>query len=644
MLTTLRRLSKSKGGQFIFVILLLTMLAAWGLADVTSLRTGDWGIGGGGLANVGSESVSQADMDKIMERRLAQLRQQKPDATYATIAPEFDSFLTQLLQERTLMALADKAGLTVSKRLVDAEIAQIPGMLGFDGKFSEANYQQFLARERLTDQIVRGEIRSSILQRLVLLPAAATVRVPVGQALPYASMMMEARSGEIGFVATKAFEAGIQPTPADFQSFYAANRARYAVPEQRVLRIARIGPDQVAAITASDAEIAAAYKAGQAQYAAKDSRVINRAVVAGKAQADAIAAKVRAGTAFAAAAAPAGLATSDVSLGAQTQAQLANLISPAIADAAFKAPAGGVVGPVQSDLGWVVLKVESVKHEAGKSLDQARPEIAAKLTADKRKTALDELVSTVEDEVSERANFTETVTRHKLSASETPPLLADGSSRAQPGYKLPAELQPILKEGFSLEPDDEPTIVTLANNAGYALVALGQVTPAAPAPLAAVADRVRADFVHQRALEKARVLAQSLAAKANGPAALGPLIAGAGVALPKPAPVNARRLQIAQYQGNVPAPLKMLFALAAGKAQYVAAPNGEGFFLVKVNSITPGDARTNPGIIAQQQAALNQQAGPEIAEQFVKAVQRQLGVKRNESAIAQAKQRLASAQ
>ena len=51
------------------------------------------------------------------------------------------------------------------------------------------------------------------------------------------------------------------------------------VPEQRVLRIARIGPEQVAQRQRHRAGIAAYYNANQATYGAKEIRVISQAVV-----------------------------------------------------------------------------------------------------------------------------------------------------------------------------------------------------------------------------------------------------------------------------------------------------------------------------------------------------------------------------
>ena len=141
-----------------------------------------------------------------------------------------------------------------------------------------------------------------MLQRLLLTPVATNARVSVGMATPYASMMLEAREGEVAIVPLAAFRAGLNPTDADLQGFYQANRNRYMIPEQRVLRIARIGPEQVAGVTASDQEIAAYYNRNKANYAAKDTRTLSQAVVQDQATANAIAAKAKAGATIAAAA------------------------------------------------------------------------------------------------------------------------------------------------------------------------------------------------------------------------------------------------------------------------------------------------------------------------------------------------------
>ena len=639
MFAFFRRLSKSTVGSIIMVLFVVAILASFALGDVANLRNGT-GLSSSTLAKVGREQITDRDLSRAMERRLADVRQQNPEADYATLAADFEPLLSSLIDQRTLQAFADKFGFTLSKRLIDAEIANIPGTKGLDGKFSDQAYQSFLAQQRMTDQEARQVISSAILQRMLLTPVATNARVPVGFATPYASMLLEARQGDVAIVPVTAFRAGLNPTDADLQRFYAANRARYMVPEQRILRLARIGPEQVAGATATEAEIAAYYNANQATYGAKEIRVISQAVVQDRNSANAIAARARGGASFVAATAPAGLSAADISVGPQTRGEFAALAGDAVAAAAFAAPSGGVVGPLQSDLGWHVVKVDSIRREGGKPLAAARAEIAAKLTADKRKDALTDLVAKVEDSISGGSNYVEAASQAKLAVTQTPLITASGLARDNPGYKFPAEMAPALKSGFELTPDDDPVIETLAKDAGYVLVAPARVVAAAPAPFATVKARVAEDWVNRQAFERARAVAIAIAAKTARGVPLAKAVAEAGIPLPPARPVGARRLQLSEMGNNVPAAIRMLFTLGAGKSRMVPDPQQRGFSIVKVNRIVPGNALNQPALIGRVQNEFQQAITEEYARQFIAAIREAVGSRRNESAIAATKKRI----
>jgi peptidyl-prolyl cis-trans isomerase D len=641
MLSSVRRLSKSKVGTIILVVFLLAILASFALADITSLRPGG-NLSQGVLARVGSEQVTEAELSDVMQRQLQQLREQKPDATYADLAPEFDDIVNGLIQEKTLKAYAEEHGLLPSKKLVDAEIVKIPGVRGLDGRFSEAAYRGWLAQNRLTDAQVRSELSTLLLQRLVLTPLAANTRVPVGVARPYASMLLEQRSGQVALVPTTAYQAGPAPTDAELQAFYTRYRDRYLVPEQRVVRIARIGPEQLGNVAPTDAEIAAYYNANRATYAGGETRVLSRASVADRDAAAQIAARARSG-AFAAAAAPAGFSAADVALGAQTRDQLAGLAGAEVAAQVFAAPAGAVIGPVQSSTGFDVIKVDSINRTPGRTLEQARAEIATRLSAEKRTNGLTDLVARVEEQLADGRNFAEVAAANRLAVLNTPPVIASGTSPSDRNFRLPAEYAALPKAAFDLAPDDDPVVEELPGEAGYALVATGDVTPAAPAPLASIRERVAADFRTKRALDRARTVANQVVAKANSGTPLARAWSEAGgPATSSPSPLQVRRLELAQLEGQVPAPLRMLFSLAPGKTRVVAAPNNGGYFVVNLERIVPGDALSQPGLISQVQSDFNRQAGSELVAQFLSAAQAELGVSRNETAIAAARRRFTS--
>ncbi|WP_037501875.1 peptidylprolyl isomerase [Sphingomonas jaspsi] len=638
MFAAMRRLSKSKFGTAIFVAFLLTILASFALADMNSF--GNKGAKSGVIAEIGDEQVTDRDLSTASKQALNQLRQQNPTADYSALATYFDDIVNGLIDEHTIAAFAADHGFVLSKRLVDAEIASNPNTRGLDGKFSEQAYAAFLQQAQLTDADLRRLISSSLIQRQIVAPAAINYKVPLGVARPYASMLLEKREGELGLVAIDQFAAGLNPSDGDLQAYYSANRQRYQMPEQRVLKYAPITLETVKPSAPTDAEVTAYYNANKASYAGNESRVISQAVVQDKAVADGIAARARGGQSFAAAAAPAGLSAEDISVGPQTKAAFTGLATAPVANAAFAANAGAIVGPIKSDLGWHVIKVESIKSAAGKSVEQARSEIVAKLAADKKKAALSEAVGKIQDAIDDGSSFDEAAKSLGLPVTTTPMIDSGGKDRKNPAYVFPAALQPALKTGFELVAGDDPDVATLPNDAGFVLVGVDTIADAAPAPLADIKDRVRADWIKSKATDRARAVAAAIAAKVAKGMSMTDAVKQAGVPLPPVTPVNAVRIQLSQANADAVTALRMLFALSQGKSRMVADPQGRGFFIVKTNKIVPGDSSNQPNLVAQTAAEFQQTAGEELARQFVTAMAADQKVKRNEEAIKAAKQRI----
>jgi peptidyl-prolyl cis-trans isomerase D len=639
MLASFRRLSKSTVGTIIMALFLAAIVASFAIGDIQNVLSGG-GFSGSSdtLVKIGSEEVTDRDLSRAMDRRLSQVRQENPETDMSAIAGEFEQLLGALVDAETLEAFASRFGFNLSKRLVDGQIANIPAAKGLNGQFSEQSYRAFLQQQRVTDEEVRWIIRNGLLQQLMIAPAVVNARAPVGMARPYASILLEAREGDVAFVPTEAFRAGLNPTPADIQRFYAANQRRYMLPEQRVLRVAKIGTEQVASVQPSDKEIADYYNANRATYAPKETRVITQAVVPDQAAANAIVQRIRGGQAFAAAAAPAGFSAADISLGPQTREQFASVTNAQIAAAAWGAAQGALLGPIQSENGWHVIKIDSIERIGGRPLAAARGEISEKLAVDKRKQAIEAIVDTVQNAIDDGASFQEAAAAAKLNVTETPLIMGTGTSQSDPAYRFPAELAPALKTGFELAENEPPLVEALPNDGGYVMVAPARVIAAAPAPLQSIRERVTQDLIAEQASQRARQLAQTIANKAQT-ATLPEAAKGTPVPV-QVGPVGARRIQLSQFQGQVPPPIAMLFSLGQGKARMVAGSKGEGFYVVKVNRIVPGNALNQPQLIGRTQQEMQQSLSQEYGAQFLNAMRQAVGVKRNDKAIAAAKARI----
>lgn len=639
MLSSLRRLSKTKAGMALISFPFVMILGGFLVADMQNFGTGEIGFGGGGsaLVTVGNQRVTEAEVSEAMRRRLEEVRRENPQADYAAIAADFDPLLKSLIDQKILIAFADKSDFVLSKRLIDAEIAQLPQAQGLNGKFNDQAYQAFLAQRRMTDAEVREIIKGGLLQRLMLAPVASNARASVGMATPYASMMLEAREGHAAALPIALFAAGLKPGDAQIQTFYAANRARYTIPEQRVLRFARLGPETVASITASEKEIADEYKAKAATFAASDTRTLTQAVVESRAAADAIATRVKSGATMAAAA---GSGAAVSTLAAQSRENYTGVAGKAAADAVFAADSGAVIGPIKSDFGWIVTKVDSIARSGGRSLDAARAEIAARLTDQKRKAAIEDKADQLQTAVDDGATFAEAAQAAGLQVGQTPLITAAGTSLAVPGFKVPAGYENVLKAGFEIAANDPPDVVALPGDSGYVMVAPGDLVPAAPPPLASIRARVAADWVAQEALKRAKAAADGIVAKVGRGVSLDQGMRETGVSLPPARPIAARRIQIATAEGPVPKGLQTLFELTAGKARAIADPGGRGFLIVAVDKIVPGNAALQPSLIARMQSDLQSATADAYAQQFVAAAGKMVGIKRNAKAIEEARKRI----
>ena len=197
MLSSLRALQKTKVGTAIVAIFFILILIGFASTGVTNFGSGNLGFGmtRSTLAKVGSEEVTEQETSDAMQRRLQQIRLQKPEADYSSIIGDLDTLLDELINEKAILAFSQKFHFPLSKRLVDAEIAQLPQTKGPGGQFSQQAYQAFLAQQRLTDDQIREVLTSGLLERYVLTPVAANARISAGMATPFAAMMLRIAGG-----------------------------------------------------------------------------------------------------------------------------------------------------------------------------------------------------------------------------------------------------------------------------------------------------------------------------------------------------------------------------------------------------------------------------------------------------------------
>ncbi|MBI1401726.1 MAG: peptidylprolyl isomerase [Porphyrobacter sp.] len=643
MLTFFRRFFQSKIGLPIFLAFLVLMALAFAAADITGATFG--GVSGGNrVAVVGGEPVANSDLVTAANNALDQVRERNPNLTM----PEFieagalDEVLRQLVDRTAVGNYAQKYGLRAGDNLVNSEILKISAFKSLTGEFDEQTYLAALRQRGLTDAMFRRDLQDGLLDDLLLRPALASPQMPEKIARQYAALVLERRKGEIALIPSSVFAPETGPSDAQLTEWYAKNRTRFIRPERRTLRFAVFGEDTLKVdATPTEAEIAARYKRDADQYKANEKRKITSFVVPTKDAAEALAKRIRGGVSLEAAAREAGFSTSTSE--AQDQEALGGATSFAFAQAAFKAPEGGIVEPAQGALGWYVARVDKVERIPARSLEQVRGAIAEQLTKEKRSAAIADLTEEIENEIDGGTALGEVAKAYGLKVETSPPLLASGQVFGQPGAQIVPALRPVLTTAFQME-ESEPQLAPVPNNQ-FVIFEVARIEEASPPPLAQIKDQVEAAWKRAQGAKRAKAAADRILAKVRSGTPLDAALAAEKQQGFERQPIDLTRRQlVAQRQTNPPAPLVLMFSMAEGSTKLLEAPRDLGWYVVDLDTISTDSVDSEPGLLDQTRRGLAPALGDEYRRQAALAMRKELGTTIDQDAVAAVRKQLAGEQ
>lgn len=633
----------SRVGVLVALGFLVLIALAFAAGDVAGMRQSLTSGGGDRVATVGGRKIDGTELAQAATNALGQLKRDDPKLTMRTFIAGggLAGALEQSIDRVALAEFGSKYGLVASDRLVDSEIAKIPAFQGPDGKFSDAAYRALLAQRGLSDATVRNDLAGGLMARQLLVPAAFGARMPGGLVARYAALLAERRSGAIALLPAAAFAPAAAPGDAEIAAFYAANRARYVRPERRTIRYAVFDDSALKSVPApTEAEIAARYNANRAAYGPSESRRISQLILPTEAAAQAVLAEVTGGKTLEAAAAAKGLAVA--TLGPLDRSALTAQTSEALAAAAFGGTKGKLLGPVRSPLGWALLRVDAIDAKPGKTLDQARAEITANLTAQKRRAALTDFSARIEEEFDKGSALGDVARELTVAIAETPPLTADGQVYGVPGQQAPVELARVLPTAFAMEREGQPQLAEIEPGKKFVAFDVSRIAPSAAAPLAEIRPQVATDLQLQKGAAAAKAAAEKVLGLAKKGGDLAGLVPALGVAQVPPVDrVEMDRTELARAGQSVPPPLALLFSMAQGTVKLLAAPANRGWYIVSLAKIVPGDSARIAPVLPQASRELATIAGREYADQLRAAIRQNVGVTRNQPGIDAVARRLA---
>jgi peptidyl-prolyl cis-trans isomerase D len=360
----------------------------------------DFYFRGGGaddvVATVGSQKIMRAEFDNALREQGERMRNAMGGRGYDPALldnPEVRfAVVENLVNQRLLADEARKERFRVSDAQLAQFIADIPAFQE-DGKFSTERYKTLLQGQNMTPAIFEDRVRRELAQSPLQDPLTQGAIVANASAARYLSLLEQRREVAAATIDAEAYAKDAKVDDAAVKAFYDQNPTAFVTPEQARIEYALLSIDALAGkATVDAAEVRKQYDANVATYSTPEERTASHILIAAKPDAsDAekaaakqkatdIAAQVRAAPQrFAEIAKKESQDPGSAPQGGELGSFGRGTMVKGFEDAAFAAKPGDIVGPVQTDFGWHVIRVTGAKAATQRPFDEVKGTIEADL-------------------------------------------------------------------------------------------------------------------------------------------------------------------------------------------------------------------------------------------------------------------------
>jgi peptidyl-prolyl cis-trans isomerase D len=640
MLQSIRdKLESQKWLTYVVLGLLALIFAAWGAYGLVNFNSG----GSTYAAEAGGQKipVEQARNAWLNQQTLYQQRLGKeiPPEQKAQMQ---DQILESLIRDSLLNERSKDLGYRVSDADVMRAIREEPAFQ------IEGQYSPDVARERLQmagitlsafEAELRGrEQRDQLMKGIVLSDFQTPAEIQRSRAL-----QNEQREIRYAVVAPDKYSASVQVDDAAVDAYYKAHLAQYMTPESVKLQYAELRLDQLAAqVTVSEDDIKAAYEKNKDRYNEPEKRhgrhiliPVGKDEAAAKKQADDVYAQAKAGKDFAALAKQysqdPGSANQGGDLGWADRQQF---VGP-FADALFGMKVGEITGPVKTQFGYHIIRLDEVQAGKTKPLEAVRGELEADLKRNAAADKFGELQEKIQQRLDTAGGDLNLVAKEfNLGVGEVSPFLR-GAGGAPLGTAQP--VQDIVFGESPLQPGKIGGPVMVGEDRLVLVKATDHKAPQAK-PVAQVKDGIVAALKKEKGSEAALKAAQDAQAKLAAGTSFDEVAKQLGVTA-EPAKFIGRtdstvpaELRDFVFRAPKPAgdkPVYKAVAMQTGGAAVVA--------LTQLRTEVPtADAQKQADLIKQQAAASRQDAmrhGQGDAAAYVEQMRQAAVVRKNPKAF-----------
>lgn len=531
-LQTLRTHSKGWVAGILFFFLIVAF-AAWGIEDM--LRQGFQRSGP--VITVGSEAVGPREFENAYQRMIRNLQerlQRQFDYETAKSLGVIDALIAEMQSDRMFAQEARAKGLLVSDRIVREQIVGDQTFRGVDGRFDAQTFQRAIENAGYSESTYVALLKGTVARNyLVASIAQFETAPPTALADKLFAHRSEFRTAEVLTIPAAAVKPPA-PGPEQVAAFHTANAAKYTAPEYRTLTLLLVRPEDAAArVNVADKDLEAEYARRKPEFTTPETRALRQLIFKDEAVAKQAYEALIGGRSFDAVAKDIAK-SAPVNLGKVTASQVP---IPALREAAFKLNQGEVTQPVQSPLGWHIMRVDEIAPEAVKPFTETRVQLEKDFRLRHAIKILAELREQFDDALGGGMKLEAAAQKLKLKTAVIVPIDAQGKNEKGVTVAGLPEDSEFLRRAFRQGKGEEGDLVDLKNHGFYA-VRVDAVTPSALRPLDSVKAQVAADWTADERAKLVKAEAEKLAAAAKAGKSLADLAKAGGYAVRRSKPVN----------------------------------------------------------------------------------------------------------
>jgi peptidyl-prolyl cis-trans isomerase D len=364
-------------------------------------------------AKVNGSEISSNEVRQTYQQQLAQIERQSNAPLDETMRNEIKRrVLDEYVNSEALVTRADELGYRVSDSELLTEMSHVPAFQ-VDGKFDQAHALAVLnAQGRSVSEIEGLFRRDAKLRQLDSALNASSFATPT-ELKEFRALTRQQR--ELAWVTLSAakYAAGAIPEDAAVKAYFDAHKAEYMTPETVNLRYVELSLAQLATkVSVDDAQLKAFYEEQKTKtperFAQPEQRRVRHVLLsvndpkedaAVKAKAEGILKRAQAGEDFSKLAKEFSQDPGSASQGGDLGWSEKKIFVGPFADAAFGMKVDEIAGPVKTQFGYHILKLDGIKPPAVKNFDESK----AELESEYKRNEAERLFNNAQDQLADAA-------------------------------------------------------------------------------------------------------------------------------------------------------------------------------------------------------------------------------------------------